>query len=82
MNVPRGVVQLLIATIVIVAIWLVVLPRVSDITSVRNRIDSNRAAGINPTAIFYTDHPGMAGIERTIQARVDSPSGWFWKLSR
>jgi len=31
--------------------------RGSDIPSVRDRIDGNRKAGVNPTAVFYTDHP-------------------------
>jgi len=77
----RGTTQLSIAMIIIVGVWLFLLPRVSDIPSVRARIDSNRGAGINPTAVFYTDHPGMADIERSVQSRVESPGGWFWKPS-
>jgi len=77
-----GTIGLLIAILAIVGVWLLVLPTVSNLPSVRERIDSNHAAGINPTAVFYTDHPGMADIERSVQSRVDSPTGWFWKRSQ
>lgn len=69
-------------SLVIVVIWLLVLPALGHLTSVRKRIDGNHAAGINPTAVFYTDHPAMADIERRIDAKVNAPSAWFWKPSR
>jgi hypothetical protein len=73
-----GIYRFAIACSVIVAVWMFVLPVLSDLPSVRNRIERNRAAGINPTAVFYTDHPGMVEIERTIASYVDSRSGVFW----
>jgi hypothetical protein len=73
-----GIYRFAIACSVIVAVWMFVLPVLSDLPSVRNRIERNRAAGINPTAVFYTDHPGMVEIERTIASYVDSRSGAFW----
>jgi len=79
-RIPK-VMKLSLALIVIAVVWLTVLPRLSDIPSVRGRIDGNRNAGVNPTAVFYTDHPGMADFERSIQSRVDAPTGWFWKPS-
>jgi hypothetical protein len=77
-----GVVRLSLATVAIMAVWLVVLPAVGELASVRQRIEGNHAAGINPTAVFYTDHPAMADIERRIAAKVDAPSAWFWKRSK
>ncbi|MEQ1826135.1 MAG: hypothetical protein ABL921_09315 [Pirellula sp.] len=62
-------------------VWVIVLPRIGDVPSVRRRIDLYREAGINPTAVFYTDHPGMTNIERSVAANVDDPSGSFWKPS-
>jgi len=76
-----GLFQLMFACTIIIAIWMFVLPVVSEFPSVRHRINGNRAAGINPTAVFYTDHPGMSDIERSIASRVNSPTGSFWKFS-
>jgi len=76
-----GFFQLMFACTIITAIWMFVLPVVSEFPSVRHRIDGNRNAGINPTAVFYTDHPGMSDIERSIASRVNSPTGSFWKFS-
>jgi hypothetical protein len=74
-------IKLALSMVLIAVIWLTVLPRLSDIPSVRERIERNRNAGVNPTAVFYTDHPGMADFERSIQSRVEAPTGWFWKPS-
>lgn len=77
-----GIAKLALAAIAIASVWLFVLPWLGELPAVRQRIEGNRTAGINPTAVFYTDHPGMADIEREIESHVDSPSGWFWKPSR
>jgi hypothetical protein len=66
------------ACALVVFVWMFVLPVIGSFPSVRKRIDCNRAAGINPTAVFYTDHPAMADIERAIAARVNAPTGSFW----
>lgn len=50
-------------------VWGWVLPRLATLDAVRSRIDSNRNAGIDPTAVFYTDHPTMPEIENRIEAR-------------
>jgi hypothetical protein len=50
-------------------VWGWVLPHLATLDAVRSRIDSNRRAGINPTAVFYTDHPTMPEIENRIEAR-------------
>ena len=75
----NGVWRLSFALLAILAVWLIVLPAVSQMDPVRHRIDANREAGINPTAVFYTDHPSMADIERRMDAKVNAPSAWFWK---
>ncbi|MCY2976196.1 MAG: hypothetical protein NTW52_16195 [Planctomycetota bacterium] len=76
-----GVLKFACACAVVVAVWMLVLPVVGDFPSVRQRIEGNRAAGINPTAVFYTDHPAMADIERSIAAKVNAPTGSFWQFS-
>lgn len=77
-----GAVRLALAAVAITAVWLFVLPSIGRLASVRHRIDGNHAAGINPTAVFYTDHPAMSDIERRIEAKVDAPSAWFWKFGK
>jgi hypothetical protein len=76
-----GVLKFGCACALVVAVWMFVLPVLGEFTSVRQRIEGNRAAGINPTAVFYTDHPSMADIERSIAAKVNAPTGSFWQLS-
>ncbi len=70
-----------LATVAIVMawVWLVLLPRISEIPAVTQRIEKLREAGINPTAVFYTDHPGMKDIEQNVSADVDAPDSPFWK---
>ena len=74
-----GVLKLSIAIALVALIWMLLLPSISDLQSVRSRIDGNRAAGVNPTAVFYTDHPGMADIERNIDSIVNAKLSSFWK---
>jgi hypothetical protein len=53
-------------------VWGWILPRLVTLDAVRSRIDSNRKAGINPTAVFYTDHPKMQEIENRIKNRIEA----------
>lgn len=48
---------LLTAAGLIAAFWLVVLPRWAASPGVRGAIDRNAARGIDPAALYYTDHP-------------------------
>jgi hypothetical protein len=80
-NRTHGPIILFAALSAIALVWLVFLPALSTLDSVRQRIDKNHAAGIDPTAVFYTDHPGMADIERSMEASVGASTGWFWKPS-
>ena len=54
MNV-MGTVKLLIASVVIAGIWLIVLPRIGNLPIFRASIQRNQAAGIDPSAMYYTD---------------------------
>ena len=53
-------------------VWGWILPRLATFDAVRSRIETNRKAGINPTAVFYTDHPTMPDIENRIENRIDA----------
>ena len=44
-----------VVTIALVAVWLVVLPWLGRASAIRNIIDRNQAASIDPSALFYTD---------------------------
>jgi hypothetical protein len=63
---------------IVSTVWLVVLPRIGESPAVRIRIERHRSSGINPTAVFYTDHPGMTNIERSVASCVDHPDRAFW----
>ena len=76
-----GFLRLTFAVAIIFCVWIYLLPALGELKSVQTRIEKNRAAGINPTAVFYTDHPAMVDIERKIEDRVYSDSGAFWKPS-
>jgi len=43
-------------------IWLVVLPWVGSWQPVREFVRGNEAAGINPSAVYYTEVEAMGGI--------------------
>ena len=47
--------KLLAMSALMAIIWLVMLPRISRIQSIRTMIDSQQAAGIDPSAMFYSD---------------------------
>jgi len=50
--------------------WLVVLPRVGNQPALRAFIERNETLGVDPTAKFYTELPGMADFrDRTATAR-------------
>ena len=51
----RGWRLLLTCCLVIGFTWLVVLPWIGELGPVRRTIERNEAAGIDPSAMFYTD---------------------------
>jgi hypothetical protein len=44
-------------TLVMTLIWGQLLPRVAATESFRKKRESLKQHGINPAAVFYTDHP-------------------------
>jgi hypothetical protein len=51
--------QLLVSMAVVAAIWLAGLPHLGRQPSIRRYINANEALGIDPSAKFYTELPGM-----------------------
>jgi hypothetical protein len=52
-------------------LWGAVLPRMAEWESVRNRADRFSKAGIDPAAIYYSDHPSMNEIEARVNRKLN-----------
>jgi hypothetical protein len=59
--------RLVAATAMLAAIWLGILPYVGSRPSIRAYIEQNELHGIDPSAKFYTELPGMP----VFSARMD-----------
>jgi hypothetical protein len=65
---------------VIAAVWLVVLPYISQQAGVRTYIERNETLGIDPSAKFYTELPAMpALLDRAESVRRRNRDA-FWHL--
>ena len=53
----RGWLVLAAVTLVMTLIWGLLLPRVAATESFRKKRESLKQHGIDPAAVFYTDHP-------------------------
>lgn len=53
----RGRIYIGAGLIAVLFLWLVLFPRIARLPQVQSRILRQESAGINPSAIFYTDHP-------------------------
>ena len=53
----------------IALIWMVVLPWISRQAPVRRAIERNEAAGIDPSAMFYTDLEHMSYDQGMLRRR-------------
>jgi hypothetical protein len=62
----------------LVAGWWIVLPQLSEIPLIHEHIEAMRRQGINPSAIYYSDHPGHRDWERRIQDRIIRNQQAFW----
>ena len=58
--------QLAICLAVIAAIWLVLLPAIAQVSTVRTMIDRHEAHGVDPSAKFYSELPAMPMISRQV----------------
>lgn len=63
-----------------VAVWVVLLPRIAQFSSVQDRVRKYREAGIETGAVFYSDHPAMRDIERRVDGVVNGSDPAFWEL--
>ena len=61
-------------TIIILAVlfcWGFILPRVSQLEAVRNRVQYYEDRGIDPAAFFYDDHPASERWELKVREAVE-----------
>jgi hypothetical protein len=67
-----------IATLLIVVVWTVVLPRLAQLPVVDRRLRFLDEHNIDPAALFYTDLECMTDVENNIALkRAEHPSA-FW----
>ena len=63
-----GILRLALAVAAAGVIWLVLLPRIGSWRPVREFVRSNEAAGINPSAVYYTEVEAMGQIGERLKA--------------
>ena len=62
-----GIIRLALAALSAGLIWLLVLPRVGALAPVRQFVRSNEAAGINPSAVYYTEVEAMGAVGERVE---------------
>lgn len=73
-----GVRSLLASCAILAIVWLIVLPAVARIPAVRAHIARNAASGIDPSAKFYSELPGMSVILERVDSAHRRSGAVFW----
>lgn len=63
---PAPGVRLALCLAAIAAIWLLILPALAKVSSIRGMIDRHEADGVDPSAKFYSELPAMPMITRRV----------------
>lgn len=63
---PAPGVRLAISVALLAAIWLVILPAIAQLSTVRTMIDRHEADGVDPSAKFYSELPAMPVISQRV----------------
>lgn len=74
--------RLALLAAVIAGVWLVLLPRLGNQVEIRSYIDQNNAAGVDPSAKFYTELPGMPGFLDHVETSRRRHEEAFWQQER
>lgn len=74
--------KLTASVILLAIIWLGILPLFSRLPNVQEKLDTYQRAGIDPYAVFYSDHPGMRDVERRVDSIVNGHDDSFWTLPK
>ena len=73
--------RLLLCVIALTFCWLIILPHLARTPAVRTMIDRNEALGINPSAKFYSELPGLPRVNHRVEAIVAQNPQAFWRAS-
>lgn len=69
----RGRWQLFLASLCIALMWMVILPAIAKVPVVRTMIDRHEAAGIDPSAMYYTDVEHLTYRDGMLRRPVETP---------
>ncbi len=72
--------RLIVCAIAILLCWTQLLPRLEKVGAARTYIERMQARGINPSAVYYTEHPASRDWERTIRERIRRNPDSFWSI--
>jgi hypothetical protein len=72
--------RLVVCAITMLLLWTQLLPRLEKYGVVRTFIERMQEQGINPSAVYYTEHPASHDWERTIRERIGRNPNAFWSL--
>jgi hypothetical protein len=61
--------------------WLIVLPAVARTHAVSDAIQRNETLGVNPSAKFYSELPGLPRVNHRVEAIVAQNPQAFWRAS-
>jgi hypothetical protein len=72
--------RLAISLALIAAIWLLLLPAIAQVSTVRTMIDRHESHGVDPSAKFYSELPAMPMIsQRVDEIRQQHPEAFGLK---
>ncbi|SFH99710.1 hypothetical protein [Planctomicrobium piriforme] len=77
-NPVRRIASFAAAVAAVATVWLVVLPAAGNRADVRGLIERNERLGIDPSAKFYTELPGMQGFLDNIDSALRRHGESFW----
>jgi hypothetical protein len=72
--------RLIVCAITMFLVWTQLLPRLEKFGAVRTFIERMQEQGINPSAVYYTEHPASRDWERTIRERIARNPDIFWSI--
>lgn len=63
---PAPGIRLAVWLAAIAAVWLLILPALAEVSTIRRMIDRHEADGVDPSAKFYSELPSMPMISRRV----------------
>ena len=73
--------RFVVAIVAVGVLWLVLLPNLGEVPTIRAQIEANEAQGINPGAMYYTELEAMPRIIDEVDRKREAASEAFWKPS-